>query len=75
MQVGPGSFEARYIAFRFDESQEWVGSTETNLRIKAGATPNEFTGTARSITRDLEDRELRAGESNLRKRRIEVAPQ
>jgi hypothetical protein len=74
-QVGPGSFEATYIAFRFDESQKWVGSTKTSLRIKLGAAPNEFTGTARSITRDLEDKELRVGESNLQGRRIEIAPQ
>jgi len=74
-QVGPESFEATYIAFRFDESQKWVGSTKTSLRIKLGSTSNEFTGTAKSVTRDLDDRELRVGESNLQGRRIEVAPQ
>ena len=74
-QVSTGSFEATYIAFRFDESQKWVGSTKTSLRIQLGSTPNEFTGTAKSITRDLDDRELRVGESNLQGRRIEVAPQ
>ena len=74
-QVGPESFEATYIAFRFDESQKWVGSTKTSLRIQLGSKPNEFTGTAKSITRDLDDRELRVGQSNLQGRRIEVAPQ
>lgn len=74
-QVGPGSFEATYIAFRFDESQKWVGSTKTSLRMQLGSTPNEFTGTAKSVTRDLDDRELRVGEANLQGRRIEVAPQ
>ena len=74
-QVGPESFEATYIAFRFDESQKWVGSTKTSLRIQLGSNPNEFTGTAKSITRDLDDRELRVGQSNLQGRRIEVAPQ
>ncbi len=73
-QVSPGSFEATYIAFRFDESQKWLGSTKTSLQIKVGSTPNEFTGTARSVTRDLEDRELRVGESKLQGRRIEVGP-
>ncbi len=74
-QVGPESFEATYIAFRFDESQKWIGSTKTSLRIKLGSKPNEFTGTAKSMTRDLDDKELRVGESNLQGRRIEVAPQ
>ena len=74
-QVGPGSFEATYIAFRFDESQKWVGSAKTSLRIQLGTMPNEFTGTAKSVTRDLDDRELRVGESNLQGRRIEVASQ
>ena len=74
-QVGPENFEATYIAFRFDDSQKWVGSTRTSLRIQLGSNPNEFTGTAKSITRDLDDRELRAGQSNLQGRRIEVAPQ
>ena len=74
-QVGPGNFEATYIAFRFDESRKWVGSTKTSLRIQLGSTPNEFTGTAKSVTRDLDDRELRAGESNLQARRIEVSQQ
>ena len=74
-QVGPGTFEATYIALRFDESQKWVGSTKTNLRIQFGASPSEFTGTAKSITRDLDDKELRVGSANLQGRRIEVAPQ
>jgi len=74
-QVSTGSFEATYIAFRFDESQKWVGSTMTSLRIQLDARPNEFTGTARSITRDLDDKELRVGVAKLQGRRIEVAPQ
>ena len=71
-QVGPGEFEATYIAFRFDETRRWVGSTKTNLRITVGATPNEFTGTARSVSRDLDDKPQGGGESKLSGRRITV---
>lgn len=74
-QVSNGKFEATYIAFRFDERQKWIGSTMTSLQIELGLKPNEFIGTAKSITRDLDDKEIRVGESNLQGRRIEVAPQ
>jgi hypothetical protein len=71
-QVSPHEFEATYIAFRFDDSRKWVGSTKTMLRIKLGASPNEFTGTAKAVVRDLEDKQLRVGESVLDGRRIQV---
>ena len=69
-QVSPQEFEATYIAFRFDDNRKWVGSTKTMLRIKLGASPNEFTGTAKAAVRDLEDKELGVGESKLEGRRI-----
>src|SRR5438874_12360412 len=48
-RTSDGEFEATYIAFRFDESRKWVGSTKTRLRIKPGPGPNEFSGTARAV--------------------------
>jgi hypothetical protein len=74
-QLAPQEFEATYIAFRFDEDRKWVGSTKTTLRIKLGESADEFTGTAKSLTRDLDDKTLRSGESNLHGRRISVDPQ
>lgn len=71
-QVGLQEFEATYIAFRFDDTGKWVGSTKTSLRIKLGASPNEFTGAAESIVRDLDDKQIRVGESKLEGRRIQV---
>lgn len=72
-----GEFEATYIAFRFDENRKWVGSTKTRLRIKPGPGPGEFTGVARSVMRDLDDREIERGgrgDTRLQGRRIEVEP-
>jgi len=71
-QVSPQEFEATYIAFRFDDNRKWVGSTKTMLRITLGASPNEFTGTAKASVRDLEDKQLGIGESKLVGRRIQV---
>ena len=71
-QVSPQEFEATYIAFRFDEDRKWVGSTKTTLRIKLGESADEFVGTAKSLTRDLDDKTLRSGESKLQGRRIQV---
>jgi hypothetical protein len=71
-QLGPAEFDATYIAFRFDESRKWIGSTKTTLRIKLGDSPNEFTGTARAVNRDLDDKPLGGGESRLEGRRIVV---
>jgi hypothetical protein len=72
-----GDFEATYIAFRFDENRKWIGSNKTRLRIKPGPGPGEFTGVARSVMRDLDDKELERGErgeTRLQGRRIEVEP-
>ena len=73
-RTSEGEFEATYIAFRFDENRKWVGSTLTRLRIKPGPGPNQFTGTAKSVRRDLEEKEVGAGESRLHGKRIEVDP-
>ena len=74
-QLTPQEFEATYIAFRFDDDRKWVGSTKTTLRIKLGESPDEFVGTAKSLTRDLEDKTLRSGESKLQGKRIQVDSQ
>lgn len=74
-QLTPQEFEATYIAFRFDEDRKWVGSTKTTLRIKLGESAHEFVGTAKSLTRDLDDKTLRSGESKLQGRRIQVESQ
>lgn len=73
-RTSDGECEATYVAFRFDENRKWVGSTKTRLRIKPGPGPGEFSGVARSSNRDLDDKELRVGESRLQGRRIEVEP-
>lgn len=65
-------FEATYIAFRFDQSEKWIGSTKTRIHIIAGPGPNEFTGTAKVSTRDLQDNEIGTSETRLEGRRIEV---
>ena len=74
-QLTPQEFEATYIAFRFDEDHKWVGSTKTTIRIKLGASVDEFVGTAKSLTRDLDDKTLGSGESKLQGRRIQVESQ
>ena len=74
-QVGAGEFDATYVAFRFGENREWIGSTKTTLRITLGDSPNEFKGTARAVTRDLDDKPLRVGGSKLEGSRIVVDSQ
>ena len=74
-QLSPQEFEATYIALRFDEDRKWVGSTKTTLRIKLGESADEFVGTAKSLTLDLDDKTLRSGESKLQGRRIQVESQ
>ena len=71
-QLGPGEFEATYVAFRFDENRKWVGSTKTSLRLKLGESGDGFTGTAKSVNRDLDDKPLGGGDSRLEGRRIVV---
>ena len=74
-QLTSHEFEATYIAFRFDEDRKWVGSTKTTLRIKLGESSDEFVGTAKSLTRDLDDKTLRSAKSKLQGRRIQVESQ
>jgi hypothetical protein len=69
-----GEFDATYIAFRFDESRKWIGSTKTRIHIKTGPGPNDFTGIAKVSIRDLQDNEVGTGEARLQGKRIEVEP-
>jgi hypothetical protein len=52
-RVGDKEFDATYIAFRFDQSGKWIGSTKTRIHIVAGPGDNDFTGVAKVSTRDL----------------------
>ena len=65
-------FDAIYIAFRFDQSGKWIGSTKTRIHIIPGPGPNEFTGIAKVSTRDLQDYETGTSETRLEGKRIEI---
>jgi hypothetical protein len=67
-------YHATYIAFRFDPSGKWIGSTKTRIQIALGPDGNEFTGLAKVSFRDLQDKEERTSESRLQGRRIRVEP-
>ena len=69
-----GGFDATYIAFRFDQTGKWIGSTKTRIRIAPSTNANEFTGLAKVSTRDLADNEVATSESRLEGRRIQVEP-
>src|SRR5512135_800971 len=45
-RVGDREFAATYIAFRFDQSGKWIGSTKTRIHIIPSPGDNEFTGVA-----------------------------
>jgi len=73
-RVGDREFDATYIAFRFDQSGKWIGSTKTRIHIVAGPGGDQFTGVAKVSTRDLQDKEVGTSESRLEGKRIEVEP-
>lgn len=64
-RVGDKEFDATYIAFRFDQSGKWVGSTKTRIHIIPGPGDNEFTGLAKVSTLDLQDKEVGTSETRL----------
>jgi hypothetical protein len=72
--VGDKEFDATYIAFRFDQSGKWVGSTKTRIHIIPGPGDNEFTGVAKVSTLDLQDKEVGTSETRLEGKRIQVEP-
>jgi hypothetical protein len=73
-RVGDKEFDATYIAFRFDQSGKWVGSTKTRIHIIPGPGDNEFTGLAKVSTLDLQDKEVGTSETRLEGKRIQVEP-
>ena len=73
-RVGDREFYATYIAFRFDQSGKWIGSTKTRIQIVAGPGGNEFTGVAKVSTLDLQDKEIGTSETRLEGNRIQVEP-
>jgi hypothetical protein len=73
-RVGDKEFDATYIAFRFDQSGKWVGSTKTRIHIIPGPGDNEFTGVAKVSTRDLQEKEVGTSETRLEGKRIQVEP-
>ncbi len=73
-QVGDKEFDATYIAFRFDQTGKWIGSTKTRIHLIAGPGDNEFTGVAKVSVRDLQDKEVGTSEVRLEGKRIQVEP-
>jgi hypothetical protein len=71
-RASESEYHATYIAFRFDQSGKWIGSTKTRIQITLSPDGNEFTGVAKASVRDLEDKEERMSESRLQGRRIQV---
>lgn len=73
-RVGDGEFDATYIAFRFDQSGKWIGSTKTRIHIVPSPGGSEFTGMAKVSTLDLQDKEVGSSEVRLEGKRIQVEP-
>lgn len=70
--VGPNTYEASYVAFTFDQAGKWNGFNRNNLRIVLGADGNEFTGTAKTSNRDLQENVKSTGSVPLAGKRIQV---
>lgn len=73
-RVDDKEFDATYIAFRFDQSGQWIGSTKTRIHIISGPGDNEFTGVAKVSNLDLQDKEVGTSETRLEGKRIQVEP-
>jgi hypothetical protein len=73
-RTGDKDFDATYLAFRFDQTGKWIGSTKTRIHITAGPGADEFKGVARVSTRDLADKEIGTSEVRLEGKRIVVEP-
>jgi hypothetical protein len=73
-RIGDMEFDATYIAFRFDQTGKWIGSTKTRIHIIPGPGGNEFTGVAKVSTLDLQDKEIGTSEVRLEGKRIQVEP-
>src|SRR5512142_1431371 len=42
-----GTYEATYVAFRFDDARKWIGSTRTRIHIMPVPGGDEFSGVAK----------------------------
>ena len=72
--VGPNQYNASYVAFSFDQSGKWIGVNRNNLQLSLSPDGNEFKGTVKSSSRDLQDNEISTGTSPLAGKRIRVQP-
>lgn len=72
--VGPNQYNASYVAFSFDQSGNWIGVNRNNLQLSLSPDGNEFKGTVKSSSRDLQDNEISTGTSPLAGKRIQVQP-
>ena len=72
--VGPNQYNASYVAFSFDQSGKWIGVNRNNLQLSLSPDGNEFKGTVKSSSRDLQDKEISTGTSPLAGKRIQVQP-
>src|SRR5262245_41565265 len=72
--VGPNQYNASYVAFSFDQSGNWIGVNRNNLQVSLSPDGNEFKGTVKSSSRDLQDNEISTGTSPLAGKRIQVQP-
>ena len=72
--VGQNQYNASYVAFSFDQSGKWIGVNRNNLQLSLSPDGNEFKGTVRSSSRDLQDNEISTGTSPLAGKRIQVQP-
>jgi hypothetical protein len=68
--VGPNQYNASYVAFSFDQSGKWIGVNRNNLQLSLSPDGNEFKGTVKSSSRDLQDNEISTGTSPLAGKRM-----
>jgi hypothetical protein len=72
--VGPNQYNASYVAFSFDKDGKWIGVNRNNLQLSLSPDGNEFKGTVKSSSRDLQDNEISTASSPLAGKRIQVQP-
>jgi hypothetical protein len=70
--VGANQYNASYVAFSFDKDGKWIGVNRNNLQLSLSPDGNEFKGTVKSSSRDLQDKEISTGTSPLAGKRIQV---
>ena len=73
-QIGNGEYEGSYVALRFDENRNHVGSQNTRIHISVGSNPDEFTGLARVRTLALDGSVQTTSETQLHGTRMTVEP-